>query len=401
MNRLILIGNGFDLAHGMKTRYYDFLLHYLKRAFKTSYERTYHDKLIVVERHRHIQFIDDFDLITNLGVYLDFLVDPNDRTNPTYGTLVPQKVKAFTFTVQTDFIRNLIKHCNEFNWVDLEHYYYQEIFKLFKVFKENKNTLQTWLDSQIKGLNDTFESLKTEFHDYIKLQKVSSNIDFITGPFYSELRRGINYKDNLNLTHKETEAIEKAIFEGSLKATDHNTVMPGATMFLNFNYTNTINHYLNNSFISTDVGITYVNYIHGEASGEIVFGFGDELDDEYNTLEKQNNNEYLRHIKSFYYFRDTRYKELIRFIEGNIYEVYIWGHSCGLSDRTLLNMIFENQKCRGVKIYYHKKQDGSNNYTELTQEISRHFKNKLLMRRLIIPFTECSNLPQVNPTNTL
>ena len=30
MNRLIVIGNGFDLAHGMKTSYYDFITNYIK-----------------------------------------------------------------------------------------------------------------------------------------------------------------------------------------------------------------------------------------------------------------------------------------------------------------------------------------------------------------------------------
>lgn len=30
MNRIILVGNGFDLAHGLKTKYEDFVLWYLK-----------------------------------------------------------------------------------------------------------------------------------------------------------------------------------------------------------------------------------------------------------------------------------------------------------------------------------------------------------------------------------
>lgn len=30
MNRLIIIGNGFDLAHGLKTSYHDFILDFLK-----------------------------------------------------------------------------------------------------------------------------------------------------------------------------------------------------------------------------------------------------------------------------------------------------------------------------------------------------------------------------------
>ena len=31
MNRIVLIGNGFDLAHGLKTSYADFIYWYWKR----------------------------------------------------------------------------------------------------------------------------------------------------------------------------------------------------------------------------------------------------------------------------------------------------------------------------------------------------------------------------------
>lgn len=34
MNRLILIGNGFDLAHGLKISYKDFIFWYLDECFK-------------------------------------------------------------------------------------------------------------------------------------------------------------------------------------------------------------------------------------------------------------------------------------------------------------------------------------------------------------------------------
>ena len=76
MNRLILIGNGFDLAHGMKTRYYDFILFYLRNAFKSSHEKIYNDDLIEVTRHDHIAFATDLDSITSLKIYLEFLEDP-------------------------------------------------------------------------------------------------------------------------------------------------------------------------------------------------------------------------------------------------------------------------------------------------------------------------------------
>src|SRR3546814_4452370 len=52
MNRLILIGNGFDLAHGSKTGYDDFIKWYLTQALETaSRNRTYEDGLLRSEEH--------------------------------------------------------------------------------------------------------------------------------------------------------------------------------------------------------------------------------------------------------------------------------------------------------------------------------------------------------------
>ena len=38
MNRFVIVGNGFDLAHGLPTRYEDFLLSYFEKAIKISRE---------------------------------------------------------------------------------------------------------------------------------------------------------------------------------------------------------------------------------------------------------------------------------------------------------------------------------------------------------------------------
>jgi hypothetical protein len=35
------------------------------------------------------------------------------------------------------------------------------------------------------------------------------------------------------------------------------------------------------------------------------------------------------------------------------------------------------------------------NYTELTEEISRHFKDKAAMRKKIVPFTRSIPMPQI------
>jgi hypothetical protein len=76
------------------------------------------------------------------------------------------------------------------------------------------------------------------------------------------------------------------------------------------------------------------------------------------------------------------------------YEVFIMGHSCGLSDRILLNSIFENPNCQSIKIFYHQKNKNENDFFEKTQEISRHFsaKGKEKMRIVIVPEEQCEPL---------
>ncbi len=50
MNHIVLLGNGFDLAHGLKTSYTDFLLWYFKKALDSSksYNSTHNDALLSV-----------------------------------------------------------------------------------------------------------------------------------------------------------------------------------------------------------------------------------------------------------------------------------------------------------------------------------------------------------------
>ena len=61
MNRLILIGNGFDLSHGLKTTYKHFIEWYMQYCFKEAYSRmTYYDPLIQIHRtNRYLKNVDD------------------------------------------------------------------------------------------------------------------------------------------------------------------------------------------------------------------------------------------------------------------------------------------------------------------------------------------------------
>ena len=41
-----------------------------------------------------------------------------------------------------------------------------------------------------------------------------------------------------------------------------------------------------------------------------------------------------------------------------MYQIFIFGHSCGISDRTLLIMLFEHDNCASIKVFYHEKYEG-------------------------------------------
>jgi hypothetical protein len=68
------------------------------------------------------------------------------------------------------------------------------------------------------------------------------------------------------------------------------------------------------------------------------------------------------------------------------------GYSCGLSDRTLLNTIFEHN-CRSIKVLLRNKDDNGvvikDNYTEIIQNISRHFNKKKINGEKIVNKTLC------------
>src|SRR3569623_137186 len=90
---------------------------------------------------------------------------------------------------------------------------------------------------------------------------------------------------------------------------------PEATLILNFNYTNTIKIYHERFYRRSNKPVPIINFIHGQISDKLnplVFGFGDELDDDYLKMEREKVKGYFAYIKSFWYLRKSNYRELIR-----------------------------------------------------------------------------------------
>ncbi|MDR2888026.1 MAG: hypothetical protein LBV26_08540, partial [Bacteroidales bacterium] len=80
------------------------------------------------------------------------------------------------------------------------------------------------------------------------------------------------------------------------------------------------------------------------------------------------------------------------------------GHSCGNSDRTLLNTIFEHKNCISVKPFYRQWKDKDtdeikNNYMNIYKNISRNFNDKKALRDIVVNKEYCKPLiPAEKPT---
>ena len=341
MNDLYLIGNGFDLAHGLKTSYNDFLLWYLKESISNAEYSTFEDTLLKIDSQNS-------SFIPSGSPTIPLLLEHSKRSN------VSIKFKH-------DFFKKIVENYRDYKWVDIEYEYYMTIVEIYRDMEKSNVIRSDFHFSRLNPLNLCFDYIKKKLVEYLLTIEKTSKL--------------------------ENQEIESILLEG----TGPERKGTGSKLFVNFNYTKTLQLYTSRNFPAKN---NLVN-IHGELvnpSNPIIFGYGDEMDPHYEKIENLNNNEFLKNIKSFGYFRTNNYQRVNSFIEGsgNHFTVKILGHSCGLSDRILLNTIFEHPNCYKIKIYFYQKSEMENDYFEKTQEISRHFKasGKGDMRTKIVSFDE-------------
>lgn len=428
MNRIILIGNGFDLAHGLKTSYADFIDWYWdKRVYEL----------------RDIYSNESSDALCSMEI----LKEPDQQWQSFYWNnleriqSVPGKeiIKMISddydrFRVsKSTFFASIIDRITVKGWVDIESLYYRLLYPVNEdiLFYERydrpemlndelayiRNLLIEYLKNvQEKHINDAIanQNIKEKLYAPINPKDISigamaelnrfvnerfdydSDISWSNVSDWDELLEDFDVKDRnqskleiKNFVKSYQKQVEYIGIESIVKNEfPEYFLLPNGIMLLNFNYTNTADFYLrkNERFV--------VNHIHGnlnEPEG-VIFGYGDELDENYKKMSEENDNEYLRNIKSVKYLESPNYRNLLEFIESSPYQIFIMGHSCGNSDRTLLNTLFEHKNCVSIKPFYHKWEDGTDNYLELAQNISRNFTDMKLMRDRVVNKTFCETI---------
>jgi len=426
MNRIILIGNGFDLAHGLPTSYAQFIDKLWENiVIKISEEAEFDDELFSFKIKPENQ---------NQPIHPNQVVERklfNNMPQKNYQNLkdridlINDRYKGY-FTIELQYNNLLFKHLTtncigEKNWVDIEEEYYKF---LTHEFNTGKHTGYDYKDT--KTLNRDFESLKQKLNDYLidipknhevrPSEKMFSMIfrpillkeftdigkESIANDEYWKVVREKNggsdgrhdemsrktaplLKNYINFDGQELKKVILCDIQKENRAEQYFDLKVKDLLFLNFNYTDTEKYYTSGLNINTI-------HIHGEVNNlnnPIIFGYGDELEENYSKLENLQDNDYLENIKSIQYLETDNYKKMLSFIDSDKYQVIILGHSCGNSDRTLLNTLFEHKNCVSIKPYYYQYKDQQtgeikDNYSDIVRNISRSFTNKKSMRDKVV-----------------
>ena len=358
-NRIVLIGNGFDKAIGLKTSYSEFILDYLKKSIRKE-----------IEFQPKVMGLISLNIQGEHNPKLKEKYFSNIESMITSKELIEYIKSIGKISYKYDFFEDLV---NQFStrWVDIEQYYYETLKREFQIYKKKPHRVKDL--TNIRELNRCMDELTVALSNYIKEQQIKIPLSDSLYTFLVYI--GEPLRPNI----------------ASLVKRHNRTNPPSEIFFLNFNYTNTVSQIIDNSFIN---GNNRQLFIHGSANYEenpIIFGYGDDTGEDYKELEFEGVNELLRMIKSFQYPGTHNYHKLLNYLQLSDFDVFVIGHSCGLSDRTLLKTIFEHPNCLAIKNFHYK---GESEDFEKRIEISRHFGDKVLMRERVLPYDNLASIPQ-------
>ncbi len=331
---ILVIGNGFDLAHGLPTRYDDFL--------------TFVDEFIEykVANECNIRFLDYFKNLneTNINLYkqIDKLIEDNRWLN--YFLTLRENKALSNKQTWIDFkseISKVIKTIDEYRNKLISEKVFENEQKqidehsfdvLHYILEKKEKLIQIECLLSLENIRELKEELITDLNRLIRCLEVYLD-DYVRKSFFNELKK-LKYIEAIN--------IDK---------------------LLTFNYTNTYEYIYGKSNINFD-------YIHGRAdvghdlnSCNLVLGIDEYLDEN----EKNTNTEFIQFKKFFqriYKGTGCLYKDWIKFYteqkvklhklrhELNLYFI---GHSLDVTDKDILKELILYDGAN-TTIYYHNQE---------------------------------------------
>lgn len=347
---VLVIGNGFDLAHGLPTSYMKFL------EFIEKYKE-YNDYYMI-----------KYDF-TNIAAYFKNLKENRSDIYNEINNLINNNRWIHHFLMLKD--KKLLE--NKQTWIDFESEISKVIQTLDKIKRSFKNdSYSEW--NQVKLDEYEFEVLHDIFDFDRKLDIVNrflllKEIESITIKLVEDLNKLIRcleiYLDDY-VSNKYFETLKKKEFITNLKI----------DKILSFNYTNTYKRLYGSSHIEFNYIHGMVNRKHDLNSCDLILGIDEYLDDN----EKNRYVDFIQ-FKKFYQriYKSTSciYKEWLETFEmykkelpklRQMLNIYFIGHSLDVTDKDILKELILHEGAN-TTIYYHNQEALSRLITNLVKVI--------------------------------
>lgn len=367
MLQVLLIGNGFDLAHEAPTSFKDFSIYLIEDVFGKMFKPNLDELRQNFGNTLFTRSKDIFNTSTNY-YYLEELVqlDENLRLE-----IIKNNWLVIYPHLKNKLLLKLYEEQTE-NWFDIESTYFRHLVSL-------KNKLSN--SNRLEDRNRILKAL------------LQLNRDFNQIEYY--LKR---YLSSLNIKPK------KEILNFLKKVGRGNGILADNIFVIDFNYTQTILNY----DIFYDKDLEYVP-IHGTLDTDIIFGYGNDKDQEYQDIKNLGVDEFLQNFKTQKYLLKRSYQFILeKLLTKSIqFQIHIIGHSLGMTDKTLLKEIFDSENCQSIHIYKRSdliiddieddsKQTGViNAFTRLTMAATRIIDDELA-RQKIKNYEEADYFPLIN-----
>lgn len=384
--KILLIGNGFDLAHGLPTSYSYFL------DFCDKIKET----LFFLESSNDDEWKKDIILNWDIDNSIKSkLYEWDKNTNNNLNKLFIEIYDNIKNNIWINYFLEKREQLGK-NWIDFE----SEISNVVQAFECVRNCTESGKSIPRSGIEG------------IKVEEVETFIDIFEGN--GSKMFAINYK-TLGIFNKYVKkmtvdldrlirALEIYIsefinkIEVLQKNDDIKDINPDCV--LSFNYSNTYERiYGQSNKIEYD-------YIHGKAditnnvnTCNLVLGIDEYLED-HDRDEKLEFLAFKKFYQRIYKSTDSSYMEWIDEIHRNFlitYKLYIFGHSLDKTDKDILALLICNDNVQ-TKIYYHRKSnDDKKELGKLIRNLVRVIGAKELIRRTGGSHKTIEFIPQTLP----
>lgn len=379
MNILVL-GNGFDLAHKLPTHYEDFLKfattvkeninQLIKNGTYKNYDKTYHvvfDKCSTLkEVIEQKELIDKYKILQQAcKVYRKQMGEIIKGYNSSMGEKIENEIlkeqeynPVLVYFLQNNLWYNYFEEkiksnmMKGKNWIDFESEISNVVKKLERVrgISQDDNKTNDFIEEKLLMMADN------RWHDNKAIEKLADDLEIF-----------------VRVLELYLSMVEKTPNIKPLEVFEHIDV----DYILSFNYTDWFDRIYNTKSKLNELFGMNKEFIHGKCGEKnLILGTEETLPN-----DEQNKDisciRFKKYFQRIYYKTGLKYKDWLDSTGEEQNNIYIFGHSLDVTDKDVLSELILHKKTNTVKIYYHDEKAHAKQIANLVKIIG---KDELISR---------------------